>query len=186
MDNIIITGASRTGIGTRLNGHIAPLDSMDNNSVSINLGAGSAIVGSNPTRQKKRGPSPREWTCRYCGISIVSRKKLYEHEKECTERLKLPLDSLGRVNSNYRFDKQAALAKAVETVKAKNGGVYKGHPQSAESRAKCAASMQAYRKSIGKFCKANFNSKACEYIDQLNKLKGWNLIHEQICFSKHR
>ena len=43
-----ITGISRTGIGTGLNRHIVP-SSMEDNSVSINPGAGSAIVGSNPT-----------------------------------------------------------------------------------------------------------------------------------------
>lgn len=115
------------------------------------------------------------WTCKYCGEIFSSRRLMYNHLKNCQERLKLPLNSLGKVIGQY--DHHAAAVKAAETVKAKNGGVYKNHPQSAESRAKCAASMQAYRKSIGKFCKANFNPKACEYIDQLNKLKGWNLIH---------
>ena len=39
----------------------------------------------------------RTWTCKYCGQQIVSRDKLYKHYKDCTEKAKLPKDSLGRV-----------------------------------------------------------------------------------------
>lgn len=192
--NELETGISRIGIGTGLNGHIVP-SSMENNSVSINPGTGSVIMGSNPISPKYFCPScgmkfcsakelnfhkketGHGWTCKYCGKIFTSRRKCQLHGESCKEKASLPKDSLGRVNSNVMCDRHAAAVKAAETVKAKNGGVYKNHPQSAESRAKCAASMQAYLKSIGKFCKANFNPKACEYIDQLNKLKGWNLIH---------
>ena len=43
----------------------------------------------------------RDWTCPYCKNIFPSRKKMFSHKKSCEERLKLPLDSLGRVKSAY-------------------------------------------------------------------------------------
>lgn len=67
------TGISRIGIGTGLNGHIVP-SSMENNSVSINPGTGSVIVGSNPTSPK--------YFCPSCGMKFCSAKELNFHKKE--------------------------------------------------------------------------------------------------------
>lgn len=39
----------------------------------------------------------REWNCKFCNAIIKSRKALYKHYRECEEKKKLPLDTLGRI-----------------------------------------------------------------------------------------
>lgn len=117
-ENKEISGATRTGIGERLK----PVCSE------------SSPVGSNPTLlTKKRGPKARDWECKYCKQIFHSRRVYYEHKKTCEERLKLPLDSKGRVIGTY--DRSAVLKKYVAKVIEKNG-FYKGHPHTEETKAK--------------------------------------------------
>lgn len=40
--------------------------------------------------------SVKQWVCKYCSAVYDSRRKLYQHYAECVEKLKLPVDSLGR------------------------------------------------------------------------------------------
>lgn len=112
------SGVTRIGIGGRLK----PCCSE------------SSSVGSTPTLlTKKRGPQGRDWECKYCKQIFPSRKIYYEHLKTCSERLKLPLDSRGRVIGQY--DRSAVSKKAVEKKIAEEGS-YKGHPHTKETKAK--------------------------------------------------
>ena len=56
---------------------------------------------------------------------------MFEHNKTCEERLKLPLDSKGRIIPEY--DRHSAAMKGVETMR-KNGTL--SHPQSEETKKK--------------------------------------------------
>ena len=51
-----------------------------------------------------------EWKCKYCNCICKSRRILFNHLKECTEREKMPKDSLGRVITN---EQRNALKNAV-------------------------------------------------------------------------
>lgn len=73
-----------------------------------------------------------DWSCKYCGKeNFGSRRLLFEHYKNCSEKEKLPKDSKGRVIGDY--DHQAAAQKAVETMK-KNGTL--SHPHTEETKKK--------------------------------------------------
>lgn len=47
-----------------------------------------------------------DWECKYCKLIFRTRKELFEHNKSCLERFKLPLASKGRVIPIY--DRKAA------------------------------------------------------------------------------
>ena len=120
------------------------MEEIENTSVATRIGieerlkpvcSESSPVGSTPTpsTKKKTGPKPREWECKYCKQIFISRRVYYEHKRTCEERLKLPLDSKGRVIGVY--DRSAALKKFVER-KIADEGYYKGHPQTEETKRK--------------------------------------------------
>lgn len=111
------------------------------------------------------------WECKYCLVVLPSRRKLFEHYKVCEAKNKLPHDSIGRIKN---FD---AYKKAMETLKKEiqNGDVvYVGHKHSDETRAKLAEIMRK-RHNLNNYC--NYSDKACNYIDELNKKRGWHLQH---------
>lgn len=82
-----------------------------------------------------------DWSCKYCGKeNFGSRRLLFEHYKNCSEKEKLPKDSKGRVIGDY--DHQAASKKAVETMK-KNGTL--SHPHTEETKKKLS---EARRKNL--------------------------------------
>lgn len=70
----------------------------------------------------------KEWHCQYCGLSIISRRKLYEHYDVCIEKAKLPKDSIGRVKIDSQYDgfrKYASKLKNTHPL---------GHKHSIETR----------------------------------------------------
>lgn len=107
-----------------------------------------------------------EWTCKYCNEIFSSRRKLSSHSKECSERLKQPLDSKGRVIPS--FDREKAAKEAAMTRK-KNGWK---HTVSKDTRLAMSLRM---KEKVG--YAANFSKKACTFIDELNARMGWNLQH---------
>lgn len=114
----------------------------------------------------------KEWTCQYCNQVFQSRRKLYAHFKICEEKEKLPKDSLGKT-INIEGQKKSAETKR----KLSKLGKYKckGHYITPEIRVKLAQKMQERKNIIN--CQCNYNIKACEYINNLNKEKNWNLQH---------
>lgn len=129
-------------------------------------------------RGDKRKRKGIKCKCKYCGKIFNSKKSLENHlsikNGDCEAKKNLKLDSLGRVVGEYDHSIQAEKARITKT---KKGILHKGHEHSIETRVKIAESMILYRKSINTFYKANVSKKACDYIDKLNKEKGWNLIH---------
>lgn len=116
----------------------------------------------------------KEWECKYCKNIFNTKKQLFEHFKNCVEKLKLPHDSIGRI-----IPKDAGK-KALETKLRKYGKLTswnKGKKQTAEHNAHIAEGTKKYLKKIGKFHGARFSKKACEYIDKLNSEMGWHLQH---------
>lgn len=119
------------------------MEEIENTSVATRIGieerlkpvcSESSPVGSTPTpsTKKKTGPKPRDWECKYCKQIFISKRVYYEHKRTCEERLKLPLDSKGRVIGE--FDRSEQQKKALET-KRKNGTLG-GHPHTEESKRK--------------------------------------------------
>lgn len=118
----------------------------------------------------KQYKNAKEWTCKFCGSTFVGRKKFYDHLKVCNERLKQPLDSLGRIKN---FD---GYKKAGETLHQKflNGELKREyHKWTPEERIKMS---EAWVKRVG-INRVSFNKKACVYIDFLNEKNGWKLQH---------
>ena len=76
-----------------------------------------------------------DWICPYCNIIIKSRRKLFEHYKECKEREKLPKDSKGRIISEGSRKSAQIFKQKVERGEAK----YIGHKHSEESKKKISA-----------------------------------------------
>ena len=93
----------------------------------------SSPVGSTPmsSTKKKTGPKPREWECKYCKQIFISRRVYYEHKRTCEERLKLPLDSKGRVIGEFNHSEQQK--KALET-KRKNGTLSHTHTEETKKK----------------------------------------------------
>lgn len=112
------------------------------------------------------------WICKYCNQEFTSRQKLFEHYKICDEKLKLPVDSLGRIISKSGHQKAAeTLHNRYKTGELKHT-IY--HFNS-EERAHLAMKMKERRQIVNFQC--NYNPKACEYMDKLNKENHWNLQH---------
>ena len=75
----------------------------------------------------------QDWKCPYCNLIVKSRRKFYEHSKNCIEKEKLPKDSLGRVIVPGIGKKAAeTLRKKVEAGLAE----YKGHKHTEEVKKK--------------------------------------------------
>lgn len=113
-----------------------------------------------------------KWICQYCKQIFCTRKKLYEHYKECEEKAKLPVDYLGKT---INLEGQR---KSAETIKRKYAsGELKGisKPHTPESRAKLAEKMRKRKNIID--CQCNYNETACKFIDELNIKNNWNLQH---------
>ena len=89
--------------------------------------------------KSSNGSSLPTWACKYCGIIVNSRRKLYEHYKECIEKEKQPTDSRGRV---INYD---GLRKSQETKKQRKAlGVYKPRLVSTSTRAKLRDCRKQY------------------------------------------
>lgn len=85
-----------------------------------------------------------EWKCKYCNCICKSRRKFFEHNKICSEREKLPKDSLGRIIVPEHHN---GLKKYIESIK---GKTQKGHKHTEESKKKISEGrLKALRESRG-------------------------------------
>lgn len=100
-----------------------------------------------------------EWVCKYCNCSLDSRRKLYKHYKECTEKLKLPHDSMGRVVINGSEKSKRGANTFKEKVKLGLAS-YKGHKHTEEAKKKISEGrLKALREGRG-------NHWICPHIKQ--------------------
>ena len=140
--------------------------------------------------------------CKFCGKLTHNKGCLIIHEKSCElnpNREKCPNRkgngglSAGHVgwNKGKTALTDERVMKYVQTRKKniKNGiTIIKGTPHTDETKQKLRESMIEFikRTGNGEFGQ-HYSKKACEYIDILNKEKGWNLIHalnggeKQVC-----
>ena len=78
----------------------------------------------------------KEWTCKYCGATIISRKALREHIHVCEKHNAMPKDKVGRVKDVTAGKRSAAtFKKKVQAGLAK----YISHKQSEASKKKISA-----------------------------------------------
>lgn len=119
---------------------------------------------------KKQYKNAKVWTCKFCSNTFVGRKNFYDHLKVCPERLKLPLDSLGRIINAEAHKKQGEVLHQ----KYQSGEIQVNkHKWTPEERVKMS---EAWVKRVG-INRVSFNKKACIYIDFLNEKNGWHLQH---------
>lgn len=123
------------------------------------------------------------WKCKYCGNFFRTRRLLQNHN--CEIKNSLPHDKLGRIIPNKKGDFYCQFCKRYFKTKQGKNNHEKycnsnpnrvdapSHPISAEDRAKKALAMLKHIQNV----KYNYNKNACNYIDELNKEKGWNLQH---------
>lgn len=124
------------------------------------------------------------WYCKYCNAEFHSRRKLFEHYKVCDIKLSLPTDSLGRVlhqdDACYKCEfcghistRKSGLTNHIKYCKNNPNHIEKlGCHHSYETHVRLS---RIARKRVGH--SANFNPRACEYIDSLNEKMGWHLQH---------
>ena len=113
-----------------------------------------------------------EWKCKYCPEVLPSRRKLWEHHKICPF---CPHDSRGRVMLNKDDHKKRVLS-LIKNIK-EGATSLKGRKHTTEELKRMSNSTSLYLESIGNHNGPRFSKKACDYIDELNKEKGWNLQH---------
>lgn len=70
----------------------------------------------------------QDWKCPYCNLIVKSRRKFYEHSKNCIEKEKLPKDSLGRVKNPNQYN---GFKQYISSIRGKN---IKGHKHTEETR----------------------------------------------------
>lgn len=70
-----------------------------------------------------------DWICKYCNCKFKSRRKLFEHFKECEAKKDLPKDSLGRVIAPGQQDGIIRSARCRAAA-----GKIQGHIQTFETR----------------------------------------------------
>lgn len=70
-----------------------------------------------------------DWICKYCNCKFKSRRKLFEHFKECEVKKDLPKDSLGRVIAPGQQDGIIRSARCRAAA-----GKIQGHTQTLETR----------------------------------------------------
>lgn len=128
-------------------------------------------------KNHKRGPGPnskrnwkRNWTCKYCGEIFSSRRLMFDHFKNCQEKLKLPLDSLGRV---VNLESKKRSGKTQHELYLKGELTRNPHRWTPEERLKMS---ESWVKRVG-INRVSFNKKACIYIDFLNAKNNWHLQH---------
>ncbi len=89
----------------------------------------------------------KEWKCQYCNLIIKSRRALYAHFRECSEKAKLSVDSLGRTKIPGIAKKAAdTFRKKVEAGEA----LYKSRKLTEESKKKISEGrLKALREGRG-------------------------------------
>lgn len=135
--------------------------------------------------EERYRPNSHVWHCKYCNSEFHSRRKLYAHYKVCGIRESLPKDSIGRVipqntkghfkckfcgfvsKTNYGLSWHTKFCKS-------NPNHIDKPPQHISDETRIKLSFAAKRR-VGH--SANFNPRACTYIDSLNEKMGWHLQH---------
>lgn len=135
------------------------------------------------------------WQCNYCLAEFRIRSELFSHLKVCEKRLSEPLDKLGRTKSSlhsspccckycgkqFKTRQPCSYHEHYYCDKNPNKLERKKSINTFESNLKRSIAMakrkEALLKANGVVLKPNYNPTACEYIDALNKEKGWHLQH---------
>lgn len=117
------------------------------------------------------------WICSHCKQQFNSRKKLYEHNKICEERLKLELDSLGRIKNPIAYEN--ARKTRVKLFNEGKLNTRKGSSLSEEHKKSISEGTKKYLDTMAKHGGARYSKKACEFINELNIKMNWNLQHAE-------
>jgi len=129
---------------------------------------------------KKTYKNSREWVCDVCGLKFFGRAKLLQHKKEIGHKRNLTFGTdipfKGTCNfCGYLSTSKYGLTNHINCCKLnpnRKDGNWKGRKHKKESIEKVRLGFVKSGK-----CKTNFNKIGCNYIDKLNKERGWNLQH---------
>jgi ribosomal protein S14 len=145
--------------------------SIKNNSICLSCSQRGKVF-SEETRNKIRksliGNHHTEESKNKISIAFKGKKKSKEHVEKVKNALK------GRIPTIEERIKNSLSNKGrVSTMKGKH------HTEETKYKLRVAKIEDLKKKNIllGKDGARNFNTRACEYIDKLNKEKGWNLQH---------
>lgn len=130
--------------------------------------------------------------CQYCGKICKTQNSLTNHERLCKHNPDKVLSGFFNYNNNL---KNNLLHGTNQYIKAKKLGlpkpqkseeglksiskIWKGKHLSDKHKEKIREGTIKYIQSLKSNCKPRYSSKACKYIDNLNKQKGWNLQHAE-------
>lgn len=127
-----------------------------------------------------------EFMCKYCGKICHNKGALKVHENACNmnpDKKKHNNGGGGHIAWNKgktMCDDERILKSAQTRRKNLEEGKFtvSGTPHTLETKAHLRKKMIEYieRTTIGGF-QQHYSEKGCEYIDELNELMGWNLIH---------
>ena len=141
--------------------------------------------------EKCNKTSRKQWQCEYCKSLFKNRRELFEHYKTCEIKVSLPKDSKGRVLSQLKSNKQCFCKfcnreftnthglsyheKLCNANPKKVCSPWQGRKHKASSRVKTAETTR--KKLDEKQVAYSYNPTACDYMDNLNAIKGWHLQH---------
>lgn len=122
---------------------------------------------SHPEYQRRENVN-HTWICQFCNQSFKSRRKLYAHNKNCTERLKLDTDSIGRIKNPIAQTNR--LKSYNENRKA---GIKINRPALTEEHKKSNSNGELNEKDLKKmnYIKEKLNCRFFRYNESLNELK---------------
>ena len=83
----------------------------------------------------------KDWKCKYCGTILHTRVELFKHFNDCTEKKKLPIDSLGRT-----YTLESRIKTAQTTKQRIKDGTIVIKPVSEEIRKKMSIRRKEYLK----------------------------------------
>ena len=145
--------------------------SIKNNAICLSCSQKGKIL-SQETRNKLRlinlGKNHTEESKKKISIAFKGKKKSKKHVENVKNALK------GRIPTiEERIKNSNACKGRISSMKGKH------HTEETKYKLRIATINDLKRKGVvfGRKGAKNFNPKACEYIDELNKERGWNLQH---------
>ena len=129
-----------------------------------------------------------EYICQYCNSIRKNLNSLKQHECRCSKNPnRRDYDKVG-IYSHTNFKGQTkftndSIAKVADKLIGHIGymkgkpGTFLGKHHIYESKQKCSLSMKKFLNDNNIKGRFRYSIKACNYIDYINKINNWNLVH---------
>ena len=137
-------------------------------------------------RKRQYRNSKNNWLCRICNQTFRTKEECLDHKRIEGHQMNYSSNRDEKIKRQCKWCKRIKITtnsgnslheKLCEKNPNKSGHYWLNKNLSKETKEKLRLIFIERLKLTGKNRGANFNKKACDFIDKLNKEKNWNLQH---------